>query len=55
MSIGDLDNVVFGLRRGCLSYQLAYPFALRQDKKLQWNLVCVKIFGNEEPITSEIT
>ncbi len=31
----EIDNVNFGLRRGCLSYQPASPFALRQDKNLK--------------------
>ena len=30
----EIDNVNFGLRRGCLACQPAYPNALRQDKKL---------------------
>ena len=33
MSIGEIDNVNFGLRRGTLMNQPTYPFALRQDKK----------------------
>ena len=33
MSIGEIDNVNFGLRRGMLMNEPTYPFALRQDKK----------------------